>query len=56
VPDAAFEVIELRRYLAPDSLPPAMQAELLHCDVLRLEPAPRSIYGNETLAQTALAT
>jgi hypothetical protein len=28
-------------------LPPAMHAQLLHSDVLRLEPAPRSIYGNE---------
>ena len=40
---------------ATDTLPPAMQAQLLHRDVLRLEPAPRSIYGNEVLARTALA-
>ena len=44
---------EFRRWsdmFAPDALPPAMQATLLHCDVLRLDPAPRSIYGNEVLA------
>jgi hypothetical protein len=40
---------------APETLPPAMQAQLLRRDVLRLEPAPRSIYGNEVLAPTALA-
>jgi hypothetical protein len=40
---------------APERLPPAMQAQLLHRDVLRLEPAPRSIYGNEVLARAALA-
>lgn len=34
---------------APATLPPAMQAQLLHCDLLRLEPAPRSIYGNKAL-------
>jgi hypothetical protein len=40
---------------APETLPPAMQAQLLRADVLRLEPAPRSIYGNEVPA-SALAT
>ena len=41
---------------APETLPPAMREQLLRCDVLRLEPAPRSIYGNEMFAPTALAT
>jgi len=41
---------------ASERLPPAMQAQLLRRAVLRLEPAPRSIYGNEVLAPTALAT
>lgn len=40
---------------ATETLPPAMQAQLLHRDVLRLEPAPRSIYGNEVLGRAALA-
>jgi len=39
--------------LALDTLPPAMQETVLRCDVLRLEPAPRSIYGNEALAPAA---
>ncbi len=41
---------------APETLPPAMQAQLLHLAVLRLEPAPRSLYGNEALAPSVLAT
>lgn len=40
---------------APAALPPAMPARLLHCDVLRLDPAPRSIYGNDALAASAAA-
>jgi hypothetical protein len=36
---------------APETLPPAMQPLLLHGDVLRLEPAPRSLYGNEVLVR-----
>ena len=38
---------------AAETLPRAMQAQLLRADVLRLEPAPRSIYGNEVLAAAA---
>lgn len=34
---------------APETLPRAMQRLLLHRAVLRLEPAPRSLYGNEAL-------
>jgi len=41
---------------APNTLPPEMQARLLRCEVLWLEPAPRSIYGNDALAPSALAT
>jgi hypothetical protein len=46
---------------ARETLPSAMQAQLLRSEVLRLEPAPRSIYGNEatapsTPAPRALAT
>lgn len=40
----------------PAALPPAMQALLLRREILRLEPAPRSIYGNEVCAPTALVT
>jgi hypothetical protein len=35
---------------ARETLPAAMQALLLRSEVLRLEPAPRSIYGNDVLA------
>jgi hypothetical protein len=35
---------------ARETLPPAMHMQLLHGAVLRLEPAPRSLYGNEVLA------
>jgi hypothetical protein len=52
--DAALQAWS--RVFARDTLPPTMQAQLLRCDVLRLEPAPRSIYGNEVFAQSALAT
>ena len=39
----------------PRALPPALRTRLLHCDVLRLEPAPRSIYGNNVLAANTAA-
>ena len=41
--------------LAPETLPRAMRALLLRRDVLRLEPAPRSIYGNAAPAASAAA-
>jgi hypothetical protein len=41
---------------AAGRLPPAMQALLLGSEVMRLEPAPRSIYGNDAIAPAALAT
>ena len=41
---------------APETLPRAMQSQVVHRTLLRLEPAPRSIYGNEALAPAALAT
>lgn len=42
--------------LAHAALPPAMQRLLRHRTVLRLEPAPRSLYGNEVRAPLPLAT
>ena len=41
---------------AHETLPRAMQEPLLHCTVLRLEPAPRSLYGNEVRAPLPSAT
>jgi hypothetical protein len=41
---------------APETLPPAMDTLVLRSEVMRLEPAPRSIYGNEAVAPIALAT
>ncbi|MDQ6943610.1 MAG: hypothetical protein M3169_14020 [Candidatus Eremiobacteraeota bacterium] len=41
---------------ARETFPSAMHRLLLQRAVLRLEPAPRSLYGNEACAPSALAT